>query len=402
MIIFVVYQFNYVSALKCRLDRKWVLNSLSSGSNSNRNLEYIQSTSELTRIVEFLSNCNEIALDLEFDRNRFSYGFNICLIQMHGLNKTIIVDPLAKNINLSLLFKNIFENEKILKVIHSPLEDISLLQSLGCFPKNIFDTERCARLLNYPFTSLSLLVFEILGIELDKSDQKSNWLKRPLTSSQLVYAQNDVLHLLKLKDALYKKVIDKGIVEWMNEENLYWSQYRYIPKSDNSLVSKRDEKMLSKYELYLFNSLLSIREKYAKAINKPGHYIISKEIMINYVKNHQSVPKLNLHIKKGVHSMFRQNLTISLHFEEVYANAKINATKMNLSTDCKISKGVKDNVNNDMAHYESVKNILCKEYGNNTANYILPNNLIKSLSMNQTVLEDIQYLYRRKLIQQYL
>ncbi|MFC7667929.1 hypothetical protein ACFQT0_11430 [Hymenobacter humi] len=35
-----------------------------------------------------------------------------------------------------------------------------------------------------------------LGFEVDKGEQKSNWLKRPLTDAQMEYAANDVLYLL--------------------------------------------------------------------------------------------------------------------------------------------------------------------------------------------------------------
>eukprot|EP01032_Pedospumella_encystans_P008646 gene8646-10239_t len=57
--------------------------------------------------------------------------------------------------------------------------------------------------------SLKNLVKEFLHLNLSKSQQMSNWAKRPLTSSQLHYAACDALVLLRLYDAIYCEIEDK-------------------------------------------------------------------------------------------------------------------------------------------------------------------------------------------------
>lgn len=50
--------------------------------------------------------------------------------------------------------------------------------------------------------SLSTLVHQCLGYPLDKSDQFSNWEKRPLRESQLIYASLDAYCLIQVYDVL--------------------------------------------------------------------------------------------------------------------------------------------------------------------------------------------------------
>jgi len=116
------------------------------GSLCNNAINLITSQSEVSKAVSELAACGEIALDLEFDRDRFAYGFTLCLIQVYANNKYYILDPMTR-IDLSTFFKEVLENPKIQKVIHAPGEDIRLIRSLGYTIKNVFDTEKAVKLI---------------------------------------------------------------------------------------------------------------------------------------------------------------------------------------------------------------------------------------------------------------
>ncbi|MEJ7659213.1 MAG: hypothetical protein WKG07_06090 [Hymenobacter sp.] len=58
--------------------------------------------------------------------------------------------------------------------------------------------------------SLGRLIQSELGLEVDKGEQKSNWLKRPLTEAQKEYAANDVLYLFELTDRLTTRLAGAG------------------------------------------------------------------------------------------------------------------------------------------------------------------------------------------------
>ncbi|TOL39586.1 ribonuclease D, partial [Vibrio parahaemolyticus] len=65
----------------------------------------------------------------------------------------------------------------------------------GCVPEPMIDTQIIAAFLGYPIScGFASLVSEHLGIELDKSESRTDWLARPLSEKQCDYATADVLY----------------------------------------------------------------------------------------------------------------------------------------------------------------------------------------------------------------
>ncbi len=119
---------------------------------------YIRTQTEFDRAANYLTTCTEIAIDLEFDRNRYRYGFNMCLIQIEANDIIYIIDPVNSEISNYQPLWDILENPAILKIMHSPNEDISLLKIQGCKLRNLGDTEYAARLQNVKTVSLGALL----------------------------------------------------------------------------------------------------------------------------------------------------------------------------------------------------------------------------------------------------
>ena len=61
--------------------------------------------------------------------------------------------------------------------------------------------------------SLKPLLKEYLNVEINKSEQLSDWSKKILSDSQKKYAVNDVRYLHHLWNKLYKEIIDKDLEE---------------------------------------------------------------------------------------------------------------------------------------------------------------------------------------------
>jgi ribonuclease D len=278
----------------------------------------VETQKDVISAVNDLMTYTEIGLDLEFDRDKYAYGFTLGLIQVVGRDghTVYLFDPLSPGIDLQPLYKNVIENEKVTKIIHSPGEDIRLLQGIGVVPKNIFDTERCVKLLNFPRTSLNAITSELLGVELDKSEQTSNWIKRPLTSSQLSYAAIDVMYLSELKDKIVSRGRSINISHWLQEENAAWDAI--IDQSNGgSLMNKKDRSTWrrSAYDMYIFEAILRFRDKYAKLFNKPAHQVIPKYMLLNLLDEHKDANQMSrlLQNERGVHPKIkRKSLTDEL------------------------------------------------------------------------------------------
>ena len=133
----------------------------------------------------------------------------LCLVQVcNELNLTSFI-KIEVNNSFSPKLKDLFEDEKIIKIFHYARFDVAALKcNLGINTKNLFCTKIASKLAR-TYTNkhgLKDLIYELLGIELDKSSQSSDWGKNEdLTNEQLDYAANDVRYLI---EAMHKlKVI---------------------------------------------------------------------------------------------------------------------------------------------------------------------------------------------------
>ncbi len=133
----------------------------------------------------------------------------LCLVQLCDESKRISCIKIELNTSSSPHLKALLEDEKITKIFHYARFDVAALKcNLGINTNNIFCTKIASKLAR-TYTNkhgLKDLINELLGIELDKSSQSSDWgSKEDLTKDQLDYAANDVRYLI---EAMHKlKVI---------------------------------------------------------------------------------------------------------------------------------------------------------------------------------------------------
>ena len=124
----------------------------------------------------------------------------LCLIQIcNELNITSCIKLELNNI-YSPNIKKLFEDNKIMKIFHYARFDVAALKcNLEINTNNIFCTKIASKLAR-TYTSkhgLKDLINELIGIELDKSSQSSDWgSSEDLSSKQINYAANDVRYLI--------------------------------------------------------------------------------------------------------------------------------------------------------------------------------------------------------------
>ncbi|HEY9775238.1 MAG TPA: ribonuclease H-like domain-containing protein [Planktothrix sp.] len=101
--------------------------------------------------------------------------------------------------------KKLLESDKVLKLFHFARFDVAVMKYyLGVDTQPIWCTKLASKLVRTygDRHSLKDLVKELLGIELDKTDQMSDWARTDLSDTQLEYAANDVRVLIPI----YKKL----------------------------------------------------------------------------------------------------------------------------------------------------------------------------------------------------
>jgi ribonuclease D len=245
----------------------------------------VSDSNQLQTCIRELKDFDIIAIDTEFIRTDTFFPI-LALVQIFNGESCWLIDPISIS-DLSPL-KELLISSETLKVFHSCSEDIEVLShTLGCYPQPIFDTQIAAALTGYGFSvGYASLVNSMLGIHVDKGETRSNWLRRPLSESQLGYAALDVIHLLPIYFELKKKLAELDRKKWIDEE-----MFRLIEeastKEDLSLYFQRVKGAwrLPSEKLSALQLVCEWREKEARDKNKPRSRIIDDKTIIEIVSS---------------------------------------------------------------------------------------------------------------------
>jgi len=129
----------------------------------------------------------------------------LCLVQLSAGDGICHVVQFARGRYEAPNLKALLEDAKVTKLFHFARFDVATLRHhLGVACRPIYCTKIASKLTR-TFTdrhSLKDLCRELLGIELSKQQQLTDWGAERLSEEQLVYAATDVLHLHALRDRL--------------------------------------------------------------------------------------------------------------------------------------------------------------------------------------------------------
>jgi len=188
-----------------------------------------------------------VGVDTEFRRTTKD-NMRLALLQINDGEEIYLVDTVLINDpkdNCSFLF-----SESVTKIFHSCKEDIEAIYSwTGKKMINLFDTQLAEAFLNGHYSiGYQGLVEEKIGITVDKGETRSNWIRRPLTDSQLNYAASDVEFLIDLFIEQKKSLNLSNKLEWHNEELDFLSSRIFSPidydEDINTGLTKAEEKNL--------------------------------------------------------------------------------------------------------------------------------------------------------------
>jgi len=349
--------------------------------------EYVTTQEQLTGCITRINAVDEISVDLEFDKNRYRHGFNLCLLQIKAGNDIFLIDPLGDNFNIKPVFEPL-ENPKIQKVVYAFGEDIRLLHTLGCYPKNLFDIVIQTRIMDYPAISLTNLLLEEQKIVCSKSSQKSNWFKRPLSEQQLTYAAEDVEYLIELRNQIQDKCTDE-LTEYIAQENQQYELNDYAETENSNGLKDKDKKDLTEYQWHIYNGLMNFRESAASEVNRPSFFVLDKEYLREVAVDHSQLKKWKQlkTVYRGLH-----NSEFKARIQEVLKDLISETWELKLST---TDSAVKRLTNEEFAELKTkrqakdklidqvlkpIQQCIIRDFGSNTASFMLSNRIMQDIA----------------------
>lgn len=129
----------------------------------------------------------------------------LCVVQLSNGDGTADVVQIPAGHTDAPNLKKLLGDPKVTKIFHFARFDLAVLfHTLGVMPEPVYCTKIVSRLVR-TYTDrhgLKDLVREVLGVDLSKQQQSSDWGAATLTDAQLAYAASDVLHLHALREKL--------------------------------------------------------------------------------------------------------------------------------------------------------------------------------------------------------
>ncbi len=234
-------------------------------------LTYVRSNRDLRRIKKQLQQAY-IALDTEFVR-KDTYYPQLSLVQLAAGAAVFLID--IPTISDFSPLTELLVNPNIEKIVHSPRQDSEILQIVcGNSPTPIFDTQLATTFLGSEIqVSYKRLVWEKIGVKLDKAQTYSDWMRRPLTEKQIRYAAEDVIYLERLRTILADELQAQNKSKWFEEESRNAEKISY--DFCEQFLNKAKHKPAIQYAV--LKCLVKWREKQAQAKNLPRQWIITDQ-----------------------------------------------------------------------------------------------------------------------------
>ena len=277
----------------------------------------IEEQHQLTQLEPLFARLSEesgiVAVDTEFLREK-TYNAKLCLVQLGIGEHQYCIDVLAID-DLSSL-ADLFINERVLKLFHAARQDMEVIyQTLSVLPKPIFDTQLASAFCGGDMQQgYGAMVLERTGVELPKTQSRTDWTRRPLTAAQIEYAGDDVAHLEELYNQTNAHLQQSGRTEWYRQEiDTYYELDKYV--TDPAMAYKRlSGGGFNKEQQYFLQALAQWREASAQQRDIPRTWVIRDDKLYELVnqmpQTEQEIRDLNVFGRKSVVHLAPQTLEI--------------------------------------------------------------------------------------------
>lgn len=243
-------------------------------------LHYIQDLDTLNTLCDIFAQSSVLAVDTEFVRTRTLYP-RLGLLQVSNGEHVALIDPVAID-DLSV-FWALLADENIVKVLHACSEDLEVfLTAANCRPANLIDSQIVMSFLGHGLSlGYAAMVKHYLNIELDKSESRTDWTKRPLSARQLEYAQADVTHLYQIYPKLIEEIKNAGWLDAAQQETNVMIERKFTPiKSDELYQNVKMAWRLNPMQLNRLKYLTAWRYEQAKQRDLPISFVVKDHTLL--------------------------------------------------------------------------------------------------------------------------
>jgi ribonuclease D len=217
----------------------------------------IDSLEDLAFLNKELLQKDFVGVDTEFRRTTKD-NMRLALLQINDGEEIYLVDPIYiedPQDQCDFLF-----SDSVTKIFHSCKEDIEAIYAwTGGVMLGLFDTQLANAFLDGHYSiGYQGLVEEKLGITVDKGETRSNWIRRPLSDSQLNYAASDVEFLINLYSEQKSSLVKSNKFHWHNEEldslsTRIFSPIIYPEDASFGLTKTEEKNILNKFNETVIN-----------------------------------------------------------------------------------------------------------------------------------------------------
>ncbi len=247
--------------------------------------QLIEDFISLQTLCQQYNTASVLAIDTEFVRTRTFYP-KLGLLQVYDGKTLALIDPIAID-DLSP-FWQLLTNENIVKVLHACSEDLEVfLTSANCKPVNLLDSQIMMSFLGHGLSiGYAAMVEHFTGVELDKSESRTDWTRRPLSEKQLNYASADVEYLFNIYPKLVTLLEQAGWLNYAQQETQLLIDRKFTPVDENLLY--RQMKLawrLNSKQLNILQHLVKWRFQQAKMRDLPLGYVVKENTMMAVAAN---------------------------------------------------------------------------------------------------------------------
>lgn len=244
--------------------------------------QIITDQQEFEDLCDRLRASGQVAFDTEFV-SEFTFRPRLCLLQFGTSEEKVAVDPFQLT-DLTPWWE-IMADEQTEVIIHGGREEILFCwHAIGKKPQNLIDVQIVQGLLSRGFPlSHSALVQKVVRKKVHGKETRTDWSKRPLTTKQINYAIEDVVHLIDIAEKQKVRLKKTKRTTWADEEcrqfvdglvetqKLRGEAWQRLPK-----ISR-----LHRKEMAIARELFLWRERQAEELDKPVRSLLRDDLLVD-------------------------------------------------------------------------------------------------------------------------